>query len=419
MTFLSMSQKEVDYYNVISRLIRREIKGPDAANLLKLSTRQVRRLKVNVKQHGVRGLIHGNRGKSSNRQIPDQEKKKIISLINKHYYDFGPTFTCEKLFEDHKIDHDPKTIRQIMIDEEFWKPRNKKKRKEHRMWRERKANYGEMIQFDGSYEHWFEDRAPKCCLLASIDDATGKVTKAKFDKDEGVMSVFTFWQEYLEKQGKPRSVYIDKFSTYKMNSKFAKENHELKTQFGRAMDQLRIETIFANSPQAKGRVERLFGTLQDRLVKELRLNSISTITEANIFLEKVFIPKFNTKFAVIPRSSANLHSKLTLKEQKQLNSILSRQKQRLVQNDFTVSFNNQWYQLVKEQPATICKKDRVIVEEWTDGSIHICLRGKDLNYEILPERPKKQHIQPWVIAATVKAPVLVENAKINAQVGHF
>jgi len=408
-----MSQKEVDYYNIISRLINREINGSDVANLLKLSTRQVRRLKAKVKQHGAKGLIHGNRGKSSNRQILDQEKQKIISLINEHYHDFGPTFACEKLFEVHKIDHDPKTIRQIMIDQGFWKPRKKKKEKEHRMWRERKANYGEMIQFDGSYEYWFEDRAPKCCLLASIDDATGKVTKAKFDKVAGVMPVFAFWQEYLEKQGKPRSVYLDKFSTYKMNQRFAKENHELKTQFERAMDQLRIETISANSPQAKGRVERLFLTLQDRLIKELRLNSISTIAEANIFLEKVFIPNFNAKFAVEPRGKANLHSKLIQREQEQLNSILSRQEQRVVQNDFTISFNKQWRQLIKEQPATICKKDKVIVEEWADGSIHVRLRGKDLNYEILPERPKKQTVQPWVIAATDKVPAMVESAKIN------
>lgn len=419
MTFLSMNQKEVDRYNIISRLIQREINGTDAANLLNLSVRQVKRLKVRVKKQGAKGLIHGNRGKSGNRQIPKQEKKKITELLYKHYPDFGPTFACEKLSTIHKIDRDPKTIRQIMIDQGFWKPRKKKKGKEYRMWRERKANYGEMVQFDGSYEYWFEDRAPKCCLLASIDDATGKVTKAKFDKDEGVMPVFAFWQEHLEKQGKPRSIYIDKFSTYKMNQKFAKENHELKTQFGRAMDQLRIETIFANSPQAKGRVERLFLTLQDRLIKELRLNSISTIAEANIFLEKVFIPNFNAKFSVEPRGKANLHSKLIQREQKQLDSILSRQKQRIVQNDFTISFNNQWYQLVKEQPATICKKDKVIVEEWTDNSIHIRLRGKYLNYEILPERPKKQTAQPWIIAATVKAPILAKNAKINAQVGHF
>jgi hypothetical protein len=405
-----MSQKELNRYDIIKRLIHKEINGPKAANLLKLSTRQIRRLKAKTKESGAAGLIHGNRGKQSNHKIPETNKEKMVALLHKHYYDFGPTLAQEKLTEIHHIIHDPKTIRQIMIDEKLWQPKAKRQKSEHRQWRQRKSNFGEMVQFDGSYEYWFEDRNDKCCLLASVDDATGKIIKAKFAQDEGVFPVFGFWLEYLKKQGKPHFVYLDKFSTYKMTQKVAQDNHDTKTQFQRAMAELQIEPIFANSPQAKGRVERLFGTLQDRLIKELRLNNISSIKAANEFLEKTFIPIFNAKFSVEPKSKANLHTPLTQKERKQLASIFSRQILRTVQNDFTISFKNHWYQLTKEQPATICKKDKVIVEEHLDGQVMIRLRSKHLNYQVLPVRPKKQS-QPWVLAATLKTPALMENAK--------
>lgn len=401
----TMSQKELDRYGIICRLIKKEINGTAAAELLRLSTRQTKRLKVKVKENGPAGLIHRNRNKPSNRRLPLSKRSPIIKLLRKHYYDFGPTLAAEKLSENHHLNHDPKTIRQIMIDEKLWQPRKKKNGEEHRSWRERKASYGELVQFDGSYEHWFEDRngTGEVCLLAVIDDATGQLIEAKFDQDEGVFPVFGFWRQYLEKHGKPRNIYLDKFSTYKMGQKAALENHDLKTQFQRAMIELRIEPIFANSPQAKGRVERLFQTLQDRLIKELRLRNISTIEEANLFLVKIFIPQFNKRFSVQPRNETNLHTPLTSKEQKDLPGILARQIKKIVHNDFTVSFDKQWYQLVKEQPATVCKKDEVIAEEHLDGSVHFRLRGKDLNYEILPERPKKIKDIPWVLAATKKA----------------
>lgn len=404
MTFLiPMSQKEIDRYDIIKRLIHREINGTQAADLLKLSTRQIRRLKTKVKKQGAAGLIHGNRGKASNGRISAKEKENIITLLHRHYYDYGPTFASEKLATSHRLKRDPKTIRQIMIEQKLWQPKKKKNGSEYRAWRQRKANYGEMVQFDGSYEHWFENRAPQCCLLAAIDDATGRIIKAKFNQHEGVFPVFDFWLKYLEKHGKPRSIYLDKFSTYKMNQRVALENHDLKTQFERATAQLQIETISAHSPQAKGRVERLFGTLQDRLIKELRLSNISTLAAANEFLAKVFIPQFNTKFSVKPVSVTNLHGRLALTERKQLKSIFSRQTERTVQNDFTLSFKNQWYQLTKEQPATVCKKDKIIIEEQMDGCIQIRLRGKYLNYQLLPVRPQKQ-VQPWVLAATAQTP---------------
>lgn len=400
MTLITMSAKEIDKFQIIKKLISKHINGTEAASFLRLSVRQVKRLKAGVIKFGAQSLIHGNRGQKSHNKINENEKKKIIELLNKHYSDFGPTFANEKLFENHKINHDPKTIRQIMIDEGLWQSRKKKNRSEHRSWRERKSSYGELVQFDGSYEHWLEDRngTGEICLLAAIDDATGRIIEAKFDQDEGVFPVFGFWRQYLEKHGKPRNIYLDKFSTYKMGQKVAIENHDLKTQFQRAMTELQIEPIFANSPQAKGRVERLFNTLQDRLIKEMRLLNLDTIEEANLFLKKTFIPQFNKRFSVQPRNEANLHTPLTAKEQKELKNILARQTKRTVQNDFTLSFNNQWYQLTKEQPATVCKKDEVVVEEHLDSSIHIRLRSKYLNYALLPDRPKKaKNDLIWII----------------------
>src|SRR3989338_9893915 len=311
------------------------------------------------------------------------------------------------------IFHDPKTIRQIMIGEGLWKPKSKKKSSPHRAWRERRSSYGEMIQFDGSYEHWFEDRegSGEVCLLAGIDDAIGKIVGAKFAAHEGVFPIFDFWQEYLLQHGKPRSIYLDKFSTYHMNHPLAKENFNTLTQFERACEELHIEPIKANSPQAKGRVERLFETLQDRLIKELRLGNISTAEEANIFLPKTFIPKFNGKFSVEQRNKTNLHKKLSEKKKRQLPGIFSRQTERVVLNDFTFSFQKQWYQLTKEQPATICKKDTVIVEERLDNTLRVRLRNTYLNYKVLPARPVKVgNAPPWVLAKTL--------AEINAGKAH-
>jgi len=310
---ITMSLKEVKKYDVIKKLISKDLNGSDAAGLLKMTVRHIRRLKKKVKEYGIKGLIHGNRGRISNRRIPDKERQKIAGLLREHYHDFGPTLAMEKLEERHGLKRDKGTIRSIMIGEGLWQPRRKKK-EVHREWRQRKASEGEMIQYDGSYEYWFEDRGEKICLLASIDDANSRVW-AKFDNHEGVEPTFNFWREYVERFGKPYSIYVDKFSTYSMNHKLAKENPDTLTQFQRAMEKgLNIEIIHAQSAQAKGRIEKLFRTLQDRLIKELRLNNISTIKEANRFLEEEFLPKFNAKFMVEARTRANLHKELTKKE---------------------------------------------------------------------------------------------------------
>jgi len=396
---ITMSLTEIKKYDIIKKVIGKELNGSEAAEMLGLTVRHVRRLKRKVDKNGIKGLIHGNRGKPSNRRMPDNEKSKIADLIREHYSDFGPLLATEKLAERHKINRDKSTVRSIMIKEGIWTPKAKKK-ETHREWRQRKACKGEMIQYDGSYDHWFEDRGGEVCLLASIDDADSNV-RARFDEHEGVEPTFNFWRGYIEHYGKPNSIYVDKFSTYSMNHKLAKENPDTLTQFERAMKELNIGIIHAHSPQAKGRVEKLFKTLQDRLTKELRLNGISTIKEANEFLEKVFLPKFNAKFMVEPRSKANLHKKLNEQEKNKLDPIFSRQYRRVVGNDFTVSHKKNCYQLEKIQPTTIYKQDIVIVEEQIGQAIRFRLRGKYLNYKLLPEKPKKinssKNNLQWVI----------------------
>lgn len=384
-----MTQKELSRYEIIQRLIKKEINGAEAAKQLSLSIRQIKRIKAKVKKHGINGIIHKNRGKIGNRKTPDEKIKEIKTIIRKNYSDFKPTFAKEKLEENHQIKVSKEKLRQLMTKWDLWKPKPRKTNKEYRSWRQRKEQYGEMEQFDGSYHAWFENRAPSSCLLASIDDAKGEITGLKFVHWEGVKPCFAFWQGYILKYGKPLKIYLDRHSTYKQNQKSVFDDPKCLTQFERAMRELNIEIIHAYSPQAKGRVERLFKTLQDRLVKELRLANISKIKEANKFVEQTFIPKFNKQFAVLPQKPGNLHRKLTKIEETNLGKIFSVQDQRIVNNDFTVRYKKIWFQLSEIQPTLVLRKDKVQIEESIDDQIFVSLKNKRLNYEILPERPKR------------------------------
>ncbi len=397
-----MSNRELSRYEVVKNLIDGKINGTEASKQLNLTVRQVKNLKARVKKEGAKGLIHGNRGKSGNRKLSEEKVAKIEKIVKEKYYDFGPLFASEKLEENHQIKINKETLRQLMTVWSLWKPKSRKKNKEYRSWRPRKEHFGEMGQFDGSYHPWFEDRAPKCCLLATIDDATGKIVKAKFDHDEGVVPVFDFWREYVKTNGKPLNIYLDRFSTYKNIQKGA-EAKEMLTQFQRAMADLGIHLITAYSPEAKGRIERLFETLQDRLVKELRLRGISDMETANIFLKNEFIPNFNQQFAVLPQKRGNLHKGLTKIDEANLDRIFSIQKTRVVNNDFTINYKNQWYQLLETQPTLVLRRDKVLIEERIDGTIFISLRNKCLDFKKLPARPLKVSMK--VIALTSEKPL--------------
>lgn len=392
---IAMSVREIDRYDIIRRLIRKEIKQGKAAELLHLSVRQVKRLKRRVKCSGAKGLIHGSRGKPGNRRLSHAQYQKIETLIRTRYLDFSPVFAAEKLRTEHDIDRDPKTIRAVMVHAKLWSPPKVRRKVTVFSWRPRRPSFGELEQFDGSYHAWLEGRftddcgSHEICLLAAIDDATGQITHAEFAAHEGVVPVFTFWWRYLEVYGKPRDIYLDRFSTYRMNARVAAEQPDLKTQFERAMRELGIGLITAHTPQAKGRVERLFGTLQDRLVKEMRLANICTVEAANVFVRDVFLPKFNARFSVVPRETSNMHRIVSKKERATFDAVFSHQEIRTIRNDSTISYANIWYQIRPTHGLAPRPKESVIVEARLDGTCAFRLRGKYLQTDVLPARPQR------------------------------
>lgn len=384
---------------VIEELIEGRINGTTAANKLNISIRQIKRLKAKFKKKGHKGLIHAARGRTGARKTKIEVEHMIIQIIKEKYHDFGPLMAWEKITGVHNVTIGRETIRAIMVRGNIWQSR-KRRRSQYFSWRDRRAAYGELQQFDGSYHDWFGGRnphLPESCLLASIDDATGKITQAVMGINESVTAVFSFWMEYVKTRGVPKELYLDKFSTYKINHPNAVDNPLLMTQFRRAMGQLGTRLIFANTPQAKGRVERLFETLQDRLVKEMRLAKIDTIEAANIFLRDIFIPWYNNRYAVVPKSTANCHRKLDISTALKLKSIFAKHYVRGINNDFTIQYQSKWYQLKEIQPTTVFKTDKVCVEERLDNTIKIKYKDHYLNVFLLPDKPLKVKRTPVVL----------------------
>jgi hypothetical protein len=389
-----MSQKENERVKVVRDILAGRRTQISEAERLKVTTRAIRYWIESFESDGAEGLVHGNRGQESPRRVPKKEREKIALLIANNYADFGPTFACEKLSELHGIERDPKTVRSIMVEKKIWIPGNKTGRElsVHRSWRERRSRRGELVQFDGSYHDWFEGRDGKTesCLLAAIDDATGELLWAQFAEHEGTLPVMRFFTQYASKHGLPASVYLDRFSTYKMTQDVAVQNPDLKTQLQRAMKTLGVELIFALSPQAKGRVERLFNTLQDRLVKELRIRGISSVEEANRFLEKTYLVSYTRKYGVKPKETQDAHRPLSKQEQDLLPQTLCRMETRVLQNDFTVSFKTQWFQILKTTGLAIRPKDPVVVRQVPDGSLSFAIRNKLTNTKPIPKRTRPE-----------------------------
>lgn len=410
-----MTEQDEFRFGIINSLIHNKIEISQAMKMIDLSKRQIKRLRKRVREHGTEGVIHKGRGKRSNRKMSDENREKMEKLLKEKYLDFGPKFAAEKLRDNHGIDHSKETIRMIMINLGLRKVRHRKGNGEYRAWRPRKECYGEMEQFDGSYHKWFEERSGEHCLLASIDDATGIITKAVFAKNEGVKEVSKFWKEYVEEHGKPVSVYLDKFSTYKVNHKNAVDNHELMTQFEGMTQRIGIRLITAHSPEAKGRIERLFKTLQDRLVKEMRLLCINDQEEGNRYLKDIFIPAFNKQFGVTPSKGGDVHRQLSTVEKENLPSMFSIQNIRKVSNDFCIQYQNQWMQLEKEQPTLVCRKDTVVIEKRIDDTLHVKLREKYLNFKIIPRKPERIKEK---ITALIPAPLIRESMQWKPKKDH-
>ena len=398
---IKLTVSEQERYEVVCSCIEGDITNKEASIRLGIKVRQVQRIKRAVEKNGKKGVVHKSKGQAPPNITCDTVTKKVVSFFEqKKHQDFGPTFAQEKLI-NIGINLNPETLRLLMIKKKLWKPRSRHGPQIVREWRERKENFGELVQFDGSYHNWLEDGHERC-LLASIDDATGKIVQAVFEDNEGIHSVFRFWWTYIEAYGRPVAIYLDKFSTYKINCKSAVDNKELMTQFGRAMGELGIRVICANSPEAKGRVERLFGTLQDRMIKEMRLADIKTTDDANRFVHEEYIPDHNERFSVPAKKATDVHRPISDDLRAKLPAIFSVQTKRIVHNDYTIQFKNSWFQLEATQKTTVYKRDEVTIEERLDDTIHIRLKGVYLKYRELPGKPKSVYVP--VVAITARRP---------------
>ena len=375
--------EELKRLNIIHKALDRSITQIEAAGILGLTDRHVRRLSARIAEEGDKGIVHKLRGKPAHNCTPDKVRKKALSLCRDIYEGFSPTLASEKLFERDKIKVSRELLRTWFIEEHI--AYQSRKARPHRNWRERKASYGQMVQADGSHHDWFEGRGPWCVLMGQIDDATS-IVSAQFHDYEGTLPFMASFKSYIEARGIPVSVYIDRHTTYKSNKKPSiedeLENREPLTEVGRALKELGVEVIFAHSAQAKGRVERLFRTFQDRLVKEMRLRKIKTIEEANRFL-KEYLPAYNKRFAVPAMKKADLHRPLA--KGVELDSILCVKTERVLRNDFTVAYNSKLYQVEDNTRA-----HKIIVEDRIDGSMIIAHKGNILKYKEITQRPKKE-----------------------------
>ena len=384
----TMSNKELRRNQYAERYISGTITFNEFIDALHVCKRQWRRIISRYRRDWPSSLAHGLRWKESNNRISSLQNDIIRSIISEKYSSFKPTFVMEKLLEIHGIQLSDEKVRAIMIDMWYWKPKLKKKEKEIFHLRERRDCYWIMIQFDGSYHEWISWE--KWCLLVAIDDATSQLVDALLCLSEGIENVFPFWKEYILAHWIPQSIYLDRFATYKSNHP---EAPDVVTQFQRACSVFWIELIFALSPQAKGRVERVNQTLQDRLVSEMRLAWIWDIKKANTFLKEVYIPKHNKKFSVVPKSETNMHREAREEEKEKIESIFSIHSKRKIANDFTLSFKTQIYQLYSSWP-TIFRGEHVRVEERMNGEIVITQRERVIPYAKLEKRPLKWYTKP-------------------------
>jgi transposase len=386
---LTLSPEELSRAQVMQQLDDKRIKQRHASEQLGLSIRQVKRLLQAYRRDGAKALVSKQRGRQSNHQLNPHTKQEAVGWLQRRYADFGPTLAHEKLTEVHGLDVGCETVRQLMIAGGLWQPKRTKKPVMHPL-RERRARFGELVQIDGSPYAWFEERAPACTLLVFIDDATGRLGELYFTAAETTFSYFEASERYLLHHGKPLSLYSDKYSVFRINLPNDLSGTGT-TQFGRAMRQLGIEVICANTPQAKGRVERVMQTLQDRLVKEMRLRGISSIAEGNAYAPE-FMEDFNGRFAVVPRDPADAHRALL--PQDDLTRILTVQEMRVLSKNLTLQYNKVIYQIQTARPTYALRNAQVVVRENRLGEIAIEYKGKPLQYTVYREQVRQAEVVP-------------------------
>ena len=389
METISMSVGERRRLEVLGRVGRGELCLAEAGELLGLSYRQTKRVWGRFREEGDAGLVHRSRGQPSNRQAGSELKSRVLELYRERYRDYGPTLAAECLAEEEKLEVSASTLRRWLVLEGLWE--GVRKRRVHRRRRERREHLGELLQMDGSYHDWFEGRrvtgrvrdayAGWATLMVLVDDATSRLY-ARFYENESWESATDVFQRYASAQGLPRSLYVDQHGIYRADREPTHEEiclgKEPETQFGRAMRELGVELILARSPQAKGRVERMNGTLQDRLVKALRRAEISDLETANAFLEDEFLAKFNQRFEKRAAKRSNWHRRLHSRVD--LARILSIQETRVVQNDWTIRWRNRILQLPRESAEWVQPGDRVQVCEQLDGRLRVFVESRELRW---------------------------------------
>jgi transposase len=382
-----MSTSEMSRVEVMGRLQEKRLTQKEAARILGVSQRQVKRLWKQYREKGASGLVSKRRGKPSNNRLAAETEQAVLDLLHSRYADFGPTLAREKLVGIHGLKLSVGSVRKIMIEDGLWKAKKARKVVAHQM-RERRACFGELVQIDGSPHDWFEGRAAECTLLVFIDDATGRLGELLFVESESFFSYCRATEGYLSRHGKPGAFYSDKHGVFRVNQPSAGPSDAL-TQFGRAMQELDIQIICANSPQAKGRVERVNQTLQDRLPKELRLRSISSWEAGNAFLPE-YMADFNLRFAVQPRSTHDAHRPLTAQDD--LARLFRWQESRILSKNLTLQFNKVVYQIQTEHPSYAMRNAAVTVCLDDQGDITILYKGKSLSYTVFHQQAKQSEV---------------------------
>ncbi len=389
---IALSQRERDRVRVLHEVKQGHVTQVEAARRLQLSDRQVRRLLLRIEKYGDHEVVHGLRGRPSNRRLAAGFEQKVLARVRQRYTDFGPTLAAEHLAKEG-LPVSRETLRKWMTQAAFWRPRRPRVKKIY-VWRERRASFGELVMQDSSPFRWLEDRGPACQLIALIDDATSKFWArfAEHDSTEENLRTLGGW---LRRYGRPLAHYTDKNSIFRTTRRAGIEEQlrgeGARSQFGRALQELGIEWIAAPSPQAKGRIERLFETLQDRLVKEMRLGGIATLEAANDFLELSFLPEWEQRFTVLPRHPRNAHRRLG--REHRLEEILSVRAARQVADDHTVSWEGNRWGVAREEVCAGLRGARVEIERRLDGSHWLRFRGRYLHLRPCP-KPVRQSASP-------------------------
>ncbi len=383
---IALSQQERDRLKVLHEVEQKHVTQVEAGRRLDVTDRHIRRLLVRLHQHGDGALVHGLRGQPSNRRLPVPFAQRVLARVRRRYADFGPTLAAEHLAEDG-LAVSRETLRKWMREAGLWRVRPKRSQAVH-VWRERRACFGELVIQDSSPYRWLEDRGPACHLIALIDDATSRI-RGRFAEHDTTAENFRAFEGWLRRWGRPRAVYTDRGSIFQPAGpkRIEDELHgtPARTQFGRALAELGIEWIPAYSPQAKGRIERLFETLQDRLVKEMRLAGIDTIADANWFLQTHFLPRWEERFTVAPRRPHDAHRRLG--REHRLPEILSERVVRTVAQDHTVKWKGERWGVPRQDVCAGLRGARVEIERRLDGSHWLRFRGRYLPLVTCPAAP--------------------------------